>query len=190
MAELRLAMLGMGKAMVGYLSANDNQGLEKVKDGLLGAGGGDLDESVKEWAWHDGLERTTVNGHGPDPSISIVQEAPKNAVPTMGTLNTPRGYPSPVPTPSVTPAKPPLTLSNRTDSGPLSSLPRVPQTAPLARPHSQSRPNTNMSASNEQPDRREADPLGNLGVSQVVSNRQQQSKSAPSSGDPLGVGPL
>jgi TBC1 domain family protein 5 len=188
MAELRLAMLGMGKAMVGYLSANDKQGLEKVKDGLLGAGGGDLDELVKEWAWHDGLERSTVNGHGPDPSTPKVQETPKNAVPTMGTLNTPRGYPSPVPSPSI-PAKPPLTLSNRTDSGPLSSLPRVPHTAPLARPQPQSRPNTNMSASNEQPDRREADPLGNLGVSQVVSNRQQQSKSA-SSGDPLGVGPL
>jgi TBC1 domain family protein 5 len=186
MAELRLAMLGMGKAMVGYLSANDKQGLEKVKDGLLGAGGGDLDELVKEWAWHDGLERTTVNGHGPAPSTLIVQEAPKNAVPTMGTLNTPRGYPSPVPSPSPIPAKPPLTLSNRTDSGPMSSLPRVPQTGPLTRPHSQSRPNTNMSAPTE---RREADPLGNLGVSQVVRDRLHQTKSA-SSGDPLGVGPL
>jgi hypothetical protein len=189
MAELRLAMLGMGRAMVGYLSANDKQGLEKVKDGLLGAGGGDLEELVKEWAWHDGLERSTVNGHIPAPSTPIVQEAPKTAVPNMGTLNTPRGYPSPVPSPSVTPSKPPLTLSNRTDSGPLSSLPRVPQTAPLARPHSQSRPNTDMRVSIERPERREADPLGNLGVSQVVSNRQQQSKSA-SSGDPLGVGPL
>jgi hypothetical protein len=187
MAELRLAMLGMGKAMTGYLSANDKQGLEKVKDGLLGAGGGDLDELVKVWAWHDGLERSAVNGHGPAPSISIVQEAPKSAVPTMGTLNTPRGYPSPVPSPSPIPAKRPLTLSNRTDSGPLSSLPRVPHTAPLARPQPQSRPNTNMPT--EQPERSEADPLGNLGVSQVVSNRQQQSKSA-SSGDPLGVGPL
>jgi TBC1 domain family protein 5 len=187
MAELRLAMLGMGKAMVGYLSANDNQGLEKVKDGLLGAGGGDLDELVKEWAWHDGLERSTVNGQGPDPSTSKVQEAPKSAVPSMGTLNTPRGYPSPVPSPSPIPAKPPLTLSNRTDSGPLTSLPRVPQTAPLARPHPQSRPNTNMPT--EQPERSEADPLGHLGISRVVSSRQHQTKSASSS-DPLGVGPL
>jgi TBC1 domain family protein 5 len=182
-------MLGMGKAMVGYLSANDQQGLEKVKDGLLGAGGGDLDELVKEWAWHEGLERSTANGHGLDPSTSIVQEAPKNAVPTMGTLNTPRGYPSPVPSPSPIPAKPPLTLSSRADSGPLTSLPRVPHTAPLARPHPQSRPDTNMSTSNKQSERPEADPLGNLGVSQTVRNRQQQSKSA-SSGDPLGVGPL
>jgi len=187
MAELRLAMLGMGKAMVGYLSANDTHGLEKVKDGLLGAGGGDLDELVKEWAWHDGLERSAVNGHGPNPSTPKIQEAPKNAVPSMGTLNTPRGYPSPVPSPSITPAKPPLTLSSRTDSGPLSSLPRVPQTAPLARSHPQSRLNANMPI--EQPERSEADPLGNLGVSQTVRNRQQQSKSA-SSGDPLGVGPL
>jgi TBC1 domain family protein 5 len=179
----------MGKAMSGFLASSDKEGLEKVKDGLLGAGGGDLDELVKEWAWHEGLERTTVNGHGLDPSTSIVQESPKSAVPTMGTLNTPRGYPSPVPSTSPIPAKPPLTLSSRTDSGPLTSLPRVPQTAPLARPHPQSRPNTNMRVSNEQPERPEADPLGNLGVSQTVRNHQQQSKSA-SNGDPLGVGPL
>jgi len=188
MAELRLAMLGMGKAMSGFLASSDKEGLEKVKDGLLRAGGGDLDELVKEWAWHDGLERTTVNGHGPHPSTSTVQEAPKSAVPTMGTLNTPRGYPSPVPSPSI-PAKPPLTLSSRTDSGPVTSPPRVPQTAPLSRPHPQSRPNTNMRVSNEPSEQSEADPLGNLGVSQIVRNRQQQSKSA-SSGDPLGVGPL
>jgi len=187
MAELRLAMLGMGKAMSGFLSSSDKEGLEKVKDGLLGAGGGDLDELVKEWAWHDGLERTTVNGHGPHPSTPI-PHAPASAAPTMGTLNTPRGYPSPVPSPSI-PAKPPLTSSSRTDSGPVTSLPRVPQTAPLAREHPQSRPNTNMRASNGQPERPEADPLGNLGVSQVSSHRQRQSKSA-SSGDPLGVGPL
>jgi TBC1 domain family protein 5 len=189
MAELRLAMLGMGKAMSGYLASSDQQGLEKVKDGLLGAGGGDLEELVKEWAWHEGLERTTVNGHGQDPSTPILQEAPKSAVPTMGTLNTPRGYPSPVPSPSPIPSKPPLTLSSRADSGPLTSLSRVPQTAPLARPHPQSSPHTTMSASTEQPERQEADPLGNLGISQIVSNRQHQTKSA-SSGDPLGVGPL
>lgn len=189
MAELRLAMLGMGKAMSGFLASSDKEGLEKVKDGLLGAGGGDLDELVKKWAWHEGLERISVNVHGPRPPTPVVQEAPKSDGPTMGTLNTPRGYPSPMLSPSTIPAKPPLTLSSRNDTGPVTSLPRVPQTAPLARPQPQFRLNPNMSTSNEQTERPEADPLGNLGVSQAVRNHQQQTKSA-SSGDPLGVGPL
>lgn len=181
-------MLGMGKAMVGYLSESNKEGLERVKDGLLGAGGGDLEELVKEWAWHEGLERSTKNGHGvsvnPSTPAPISQEGPK-VISTMGTLNTPRAYPSPVPSPSPIPAKPPLTLSSRTDSGPLTSLPRVPQTAPLSRPDPQSRPITGVSSPVAS---KEADPLGNMGFSPRMDNRKQQTKSTSS--DPLGAGPL
>jgi len=68
MAELRLAMLGMGKAMSGYISAlpplsseaaegakDAWKGLDKVRNALSEAGAGDVEDLVKEWAWHDGL---------------------------------------------------------------------------------------------------------------------------------------
>ena len=187
MAELRLAMLGMGKAMSSYLSPNlDKKGLEKVRDGLLEAGGGDVEDLVKEWAWHEGLERSSAiqEGHRHEAKLSTpvpgteVAKAPPSST---NSLNTPRSYTSSKPPLSPVPT-PPLTLSSRTDTGPLASLPRVPQTAHLSRVISPARATTNVkSASNS----KEVDPLG-MGV--TVDQGHRSTKPSVSS-DPLGVGP-
>ncbi|RXK39143.1 hypothetical protein M231_03648 [Tremella mesenterica] len=64
LAELRLAMLGMGKAMSGWVDRlktkpQDEEawkGLERVRDGLLDAAGKEVEEIVGEWGWNEGLE--------------------------------------------------------------------------------------------------------------------------------------
>jgi TBC1 domain family protein 5 len=173
--------------MSGYLSPELNkEGLGKIKDALLEAGGGDLEELVKEWAWHEGLQQNTpgivgnVNGNPSTPTPRPSAEAPKSVVRTADTLNTPRPYPSPIPSPSPSTTKPPLTLSSRTDTGPLASLPRVPQTAHLNQTNPPARPDSGVKSSTAP---READPLGKLGV-----NHGQIQNKASASSDPLGVG--
>ena len=66
MAELRLAMIGMGKAMSTWLTALpsstgqvERQGLERIKDTLLGAARRETEDIVREWGWHEGLEATS-----------------------------------------------------------------------------------------------------------------------------------
>jgi TBC1 domain family protein 5 len=67
LAELRLAMVGMGKAMGQWLASIPKdestpeitlawQGLERVNETLLDAAAKDVDDIVKEWGWHEGLE--------------------------------------------------------------------------------------------------------------------------------------
>lgn len=82
MAELRLAMLGMGKAMSEWLDVLHNsqqqmeeserenawKGLERVKDTLIDGAGKDVDEIVKEWGWHEGLEASSSRSSTPAPS--------------------------------------------------------------------------------------------------------------------------
>ncbi|WWC66907.1 uncharacterized protein I206_100814 [Kwoniella pini CBS 10737] len=80
MAELRLAMVGMGKAMSEWLLAlqpsierdtgesekeNAWKGLERVKDGLLDAAGKETDQIVREWGW--GLETSSSRAGTPAP---------------------------------------------------------------------------------------------------------------------------
>ncbi|ORX33597.1 rab-GTPase-TBC domain-domain-containing protein [Kockovaella imperatae] len=64
LAELRLAMVGMGKVMSDLLfaisngqqdSASASHGLERIRDTLLGAAGTDIEDIVREWGWHEGL---------------------------------------------------------------------------------------------------------------------------------------
>lgn len=188
MAELRLAMLGMGKAMSGYLTPSLNkEGLAKVRDGLFEAAGGDLEDLVKEWAWHEGLERSTTSVGGqeiPDPITQAPKaELPKAVPSTTSSLNTPRPYPSPVASPTFNSARASLALSSRNDTGPLASLPRVPQTAHLSRvnPASQTGPGVKSP-----PAPKEVDPLS-MGIN--VDTRQRQVSASVASGDPLGVGP-
>ncbi|KAE8543086.1 hypothetical protein D1P53_000573 [Cryptococcus gattii VGV] len=82
MAELRLAMLGMGKAMSEWMDVLHNsqqqmeeserenawKGLERVKDTLIDGAGKDVDEIVKEWGWHEGLEASSSRSSTPAPS--------------------------------------------------------------------------------------------------------------------------
>ncbi|KJE05733.1 TBC1 domain family member 5 [Cryptococcus gattii NT-10] len=82
MAELRLAMLGMGKAMSDWLDVLHNsqqqmeeseienawKGLARVKDTLIDGAGRDVDEIVKEWGWHEGLEASSSRSSTPAPS--------------------------------------------------------------------------------------------------------------------------
>ncbi|WWD05910.1 hypothetical protein V865_003995 [Kwoniella europaea PYCC6329] len=86
MAELRLAMVGMGKAMSEWLSVlrppagtedgheiekgkeNAWRGLERIKDGLLDAAGKETEEIVREWGWHDGLESSSVSSRSTTPA--------------------------------------------------------------------------------------------------------------------------
>ncbi|AAW46174.2 conserved hypothetical protein [Cryptococcus deneoformans JEC21] len=85
MAELRLAMLGMGKAMSEWLDVLNNpeqhlekserenawKGLERVKETLIDAAGKEVDEIVKEWGWHEGLEASSSRSSTPAPSIMV-----------------------------------------------------------------------------------------------------------------------
>ncbi|WWC85741.1 uncharacterized protein L201_000607 [Kwoniella dendrophila CBS 6074] len=89
MAELRLAMVGMGKAMSEWLSLlqptaglkleeqqnanhgaeieNAWRGLEMIKDGLLDAAGKETEQIVREWGWHEGLETSSSRASTPAP---------------------------------------------------------------------------------------------------------------------------
>ena len=75
LAELRLAMVGMGKAMGEWVSslpestgAAERTGLERVRDTLLDAAGKEVDDIVKEWGWHEGLETPGSRESTPAPS--------------------------------------------------------------------------------------------------------------------------
>ncbi|WRT63648.1 uncharacterized protein IL334_000571 [Kwoniella shivajii] len=98
MAELRLAMVGMGKAMSEWLSllrpssteldgsdrkgeeetAEDEnawRGLEKIKNSLLDAAGKETEQIVREWAWHEGLETPQSRSTTPAP-LDISDQSP------------------------------------------------------------------------------------------------------------------
>jgi TBC1 domain family protein 5 len=78
MAELRLAMVTMGKAMGEWLdviregagstpaeTAEAWRGLDRVRDGLLDAAGNDVEDLVQAWAWNDGLDSSRSRGATP-----------------------------------------------------------------------------------------------------------------------------
>nr|XP_019048641.1 hypothetical protein I302_02414 [Kwoniella bestiolae CBS 10118]OCF27571.1 hypothetical protein I302_02414 [Kwoniella bestiolae CBS 10118] len=94
MAELRLAMVGMGKAMSEWLAIlrpspdtdTDSQeetgekenawrGLERIKDGLLDAAGKETEEIVREWGWHEGLESSSISSRSNTPAPAPAAES-------------------------------------------------------------------------------------------------------------------
>ena len=173
-AELRLSMVGMGKAMSEWLillseysgkspqQASALKGLERIRDTLLDAAVKEVDEIVKEWGWHEGLETSRSRGSTPltatsSTSAPIASSAPTD-MPTLPrdevvfdagevTPTTP-SFPAlplipsmPVP-PSlqrapmqnqVSGSQPPMHLAARDDK-PSATLPRIPLAAP-PRPH-------------------------------------------------------
>ncbi|WVQ76367.1 hypothetical protein IAR50_006032 [Cryptococcus sp. DSM 104548] len=99
MAELRLAMLGMGKAMLEWLdvvkpsdqpSSEGSEGsreaawagLERVRDTLIDAAGKNVDDIVKEWGWHEGLEAPSSRSTTPAPETEPVPTPISPTVPT------------------------------------------------------------------------------------------------------------
>ena len=75
-AELRLAMVGMGKAMSEWLAALPAQtpdraknGLVRIRDTLLESAGKDTEEIVREWGWHEGLETPSSREQTPGPEL-------------------------------------------------------------------------------------------------------------------------
>lgn len=183
MAELRLAMVGMGKAMSTYLSSltsnseyNDARaGLDRIRDALMDGASRDIESLMREWIL---LEDPTADaksvrtgpaqteGSGP-PALPIVND-------DQSTL------------------KPASQAFQRPDHGPLTSLPRVPQTAP-SRSNGSARP-TSMSPAPSPiaPGRSDAkttpDPLAGLGVTVQSPIRQgDRLKRSSPVGDPLGA---
>lgn len=165
-AELRLAMVGMGKAMGEWLTSlagqseqacqqvSAREGLERVRDTLLDAAGKGVDEIVKEWGWHEGLEAPRSRDSTPNPLTAPEAALPNQPLPVPDEVVfdaeeiTPTMPSFPVlekpPQLPVNPAimqsaplqshasgsKPPLYLSSRHDK-PIATLPRVPITAPV-----------------------------------------------------------
>ncbi|WVR03439.1 hypothetical protein IAU60_000430 [Kwoniella sp. DSM 27419] len=98
-AELRLAMVGMGKAMTErmevlrasgrHVSADGSEGrddkieeawrgLDRIKQSLLDAAGRDTADIVQEWGWHEGLE-TTASRSG-TPAQNVTTEHPASPI--------------------------------------------------------------------------------------------------------------
>ena len=72
-AELRLAMVCMGKAMAGWMSGLpedvgdvEKAGLGRIRDTLLDGAGKVADEMVKEWTWDEGSLEVAVSGERRD----------------------------------------------------------------------------------------------------------------------------
>lgn len=156
MAELRLAMVGMGKAMSVYMTPLDNdvssiseeqrRGLYRVKDALLDCAGRDVDSLVREWVWQeqtrpdepekaDDEERplpTSVPQDITPGRIAPSTSTPHNSGSGGNGASTPTTPHSSFPSSTFSaPTKPALHLSSRTGNGPITGLPRVPQSAPL-----------------------------------------------------------
>ncbi|WVQ80391.1 hypothetical protein IAT38_002496 [Cryptococcus sp. DSM 104549] len=98
MAELRLAMLGMGKAMSEWMEvlrpsegstqavSEDSEkeaawrGMDRVKNTLIDAAGKEVDEIVREWGWHEGLEAPRSRATTPVP-LSLDDAPPVPPIP-------------------------------------------------------------------------------------------------------------
>ncbi|KAK4685294.1 TBC1 domain family member 5, partial [Tremellales sp. Uapishka_1] len=189
-AELRLAMLGMGKAMAEWLDRPDEEasrmGLERIKETLLDVGR-ETEDLVREWAWHDGLESRSASESGAsspgEASAAVIVTPTAPAVSVMPTTPRASEYNPPR-------AKPALYLSTRDDKPVAASLPRVPHTAPLpSRPPAVPRvPLSGQVDGNEmaeEKERQHGDPLAGLGVGKVKADEWRKAKGV----DPLlGVG--
>ncbi|KAL1412025.1 hypothetical protein Q8F55_003022 [Vanrija albida] len=144
MAELRLAMVAMGKAMGEWLeviregdsssaeTAEAWRGLDRVRDGLLDAAGNDVEDLVQAWAWNDGLDSSRSRGATPvTPSMA---EPPQTPVTPMrsGAASPPRNSVQITPkAPARAPAPAPVSTSGSSSATnpPLASPVPVPTTA-------------------------------------------------------------
>ncbi|ORY25154.1 rab-GTPase-TBC domain-containing protein [Naematelia encephala] len=255
MAELRLAMLGMGKAMAEWLETlqaspddpSSIKGLERVRDTLLEAAGSEVEDIVREWGWHEGLEapRSRSVTPGPDPptpvkdsialsastgtrhsaplpldlseayditptapEVDLLPDTPR--VPTRKQVPVsapPLGRPTDQPGPSRPTDKPALLLSSREDR-PISTLPRVPISAPSPRSTPPPRFPADMQtgqmrasstgppldgrmsqgSSKDQVANTSGDPLAGLGVSSL--KRENSKKLSPAGPGSSSVDPL
>jgi hypothetical protein len=179
MAEIRLTMLGMGKAMSTYLASplNDKNrtGLENVRDALLEAGGREVEDMVKEWVWREDDTVTSLVTEGDIPLP--ITTASRTPLSNTSRLSTPLSAPSP-------PIK--SDQLSRSDSGPFASLPRVSQ---AARPSTRAQVSVAKPSSNGVEVKKEADPLAGLGVRRTDDRAGQVEATRSAGGDPLGVGP-
>ena len=211
MAELRLAMVGMGKAMGEWLLSLDSVsehspeqmiarvGLGRVRDTLLDAAAKEVDEIVKEWGWHDGLEASRHQGSLPKsvttgPIISTTSINPVDvgfdggdvtptapSAPILASMPTVPLDPSPFRSAPIqshaSGSRPALHLSSRNDT-PIAALPRVPATS-FARLESARTPS---SINTSWP----AKAFENTGrVSAVKQEKKHDSDSSAANSDPL-----
>jgi TBC1 domain family protein 5 len=148
MAELRLAMVGMGKAMNEWMSAlpvteesaggDAWNGLGRVRDTLLDAAGCEVEDVVRQWGWHEGLETPRSRDEASSSAPSSAARPTQADAPSLSP--TPNNFPSPetpkvssfptAPRPAVVAPKPTLHLSSRDDK-PSTRLSRVPLTPPV-----------------------------------------------------------
>lgn len=205
LAELRLAMVGMGKAMSEWVSSLPEStgtvelnGLGRVRDTLLDAAGKEVEEIVREWGWHEGLE--TPSSREPTPALSetalsmepddIPLEKEKERAktgeeltPKPASVNTFQPSPLLSPVPRSAPAVPrQLNLTGSRDQ-PSTGLPRTPMTAPIrdltAKPFQGSMDGRTRGFATQRSEQKEegdinGDPLAGLGVGiQAVSGRRR-----------------
>jgi len=155
LAELRLAMVGMGKAMSEWVAllpestgTAELSGLERVRDTLLDAAGKEVDEIVKEWGWHEGLETPSSREPTPAPSDDGVPMEPDDIPLEDDSTGKSRDRATDELTPkpaSVAAFQPPISLPapkplsapvsrgmySEENRRPSSGLPRSPVTAPI-----------------------------------------------------------
>lgn len=96
MAEMRLVMLTMGKAMSSWMDtlkdghggeetkAEAWAGLDRIRDSLLDAAGKEADEMMRDWAWNDDLDSSRSQ-----PSSTVATPVKEAAAPTRRLLKTP-----------------------------------------------------------------------------------------------------
>ena len=145
-------MMGMGRAMGEILDRlpegvadSDKAGLRRIRDTLVGAAEQDVEEIVKQWGWHEGLETTSSRGATPAPPVQQATNPLQSSSPAPVTEppeTTPRAVGK---TEEITPkapavstfAKPPmpsprLSTGSKTEP-PSPGLTRVPTTAPMVK---------------------------------------------------------
>lgn len=160
LAEVRLAMLGMGKAMAEWLDtlhgtgeadATEEEtrdawrGMERVRDGLIEAAASDVDELVKDWAWNDGLSVTrsrssTATQHG------MLSPEPRTPPPRTSSLQTSQT------TPKASSSKHPQPTQIQVPLAAEASPPEPSQTSPSkAQPTSPEGIQLHLSSRNDRP---------------------------------------
>ncbi|GMK56522.1 hypothetical protein CspeluHIS016_0303620 [Cutaneotrichosporon spelunceum] len=113
LAEVRLAMLGMGKAMSEWMAvlregkegpeATDAwTGLDRVRDTLLEAAGQEVDDLVKDWAWNDALDVSRSRAASTQPTLAEPLPAMpvQPPVPSLSPLRTEEAQITPKASPS------------------------------------------------------------------------------------------
>lgn len=160
MAELRLAMVGMGKAMNEWMAAlpvssevirgDAWDGLGRVRDTLLDAAGKEVEDMAKMWGWHEGLEAPRSRDEPIPDRVAMATQPHKTTTedvktptitarnertPTAPTVAKMPGTPMPPPSrpvPASISAEPtkPVLNLSSRNDRPITGLPRTPLTAP------------------------------------------------------------